>query len=172
MNKKHILSDKSILEIKISIDQIPIDPSNTTDFPAKREVISSSVWNVLYGRATRDDAREFIENHGPNPIGIRINTHGRERYALIASWRDVLKYTGLKTKREAYLALKCIAREHQAYFNGECYQYVILHDGEIIDSCSGFYSEEHCMEDAMENFKRQIKNEEAKIKECEKVVAI
>lgn len=91
----------------------------------------------------------FMYDHGgvslsPSPFSCPWDS-GQVGY--IFAERKVLKDYGVKiatakVKAKIEDALKGEIREYSAYSNGETYYWRLLKDGEVVDSCSGYYGDD------------------------------
>lgn len=116
------------------------------------EYVGMPVWAYVHGGSTIRAAYQ-------NPFGCPWDS-GRSGWAYMTK-ADLRKHFGIKrvTKRVRAAALRVMEEDVKlfcAYLNSECYGFVIRNTdtGEAMDSCWGYYGEDHVRDAAMSALKQ------------------
>ena len=116
------------------------------------EYVGMPVWAYVHGGSTIRAAYE-------NPFGCPWGSGGSGWAAMAKA--DLRKYFGIKrvTKRVRAAALRVLEEDvklFSAYLNSECYGFVIRNTDtdEEMDSCWGYYGEDHVRDAAMSALKQ------------------
>lgn len=145
MNQAIETIERGIYKLEIFQDEDPLSPDDW-DNVGGRQFISR--------RHIENDARELIRKYGSFWYS-EIQSQDREYRVYLLPKKEWTKEGNPRSTGQAYA--DAMATQWEQYCNGEVYGYVIsvktsgtceCEEWEEVDSCWGFYGDDHCMEEA------------------------
>lgn len=172
-------TNKSSLSFRIVYDECPANPRKEFDnmgtliaFHNRYRLSDESIYNKDSFDSWDELKKQIIKDFNPSVIlpvymyehgGISLSTSGfscpwdsgQIGFIFLSRKKALEEYNTKRiTKKIKEKIEKCLnaeIKEYSNYLNGEVYGYVIEEDGEIIDSCYGYYGREYAEEAAIES---------------------
>lgn len=172
-------TNKNSLSFRIVYDEYPANPRKEFDnmgtlvaFHNRYRLSDESIYNKDSFDSWNELKKQIIKDFNPSVIlpvymyehsGVSLSTSGfscpwdsgQIGFIFVSRKKALEEYNAKritkKIREKIETCLNAEIKEYSNYLDGEVYGYVIEEDGEIIDSCCGYYGREYAEEAAKES---------------------